>query len=262
MGTGNQEFIELEAEKCQKFDIKEKVEDFPVRFGGTRIDLESDCLSFNQLENASSLKPLNKKSCRERNFAHLRGQLGYTPTSARPEVACIYASAAHTKAKEAQPEDERNLNCAINHLQKYPFGILFPHFDISSISILGYSDAGFASNSDLKSQLGMITFLMDKFDNAYIFHNASRKSNRVMRSVLAAEFFAFVACNDFSQILLYDLCQITRQKYPVFLMTDSKSIFDTITKLSCVGEKRMMIVTSDLRQSYSSGEITNVDHVL
>ena len=116
LGTGNQEFIELEVEKCQKFDIKEKVEYFPIRFGGTRIDLESDCLSVNQHEYVSSLKPLNTKSYRDREFAHLRGQLGYIATSTRTDVAYIYATAAQTKAKEDEPEDLKNLNCAITHL--------------------------------------------------------------------------------------------------------------------------------------------------
>ena len=45
-------------------------------------------------------------------------------------------------------------------------------------------------------------------------------------------------------------------------MTDSKSIFDTITKLSRVAEKRLIIDISALRQSYSSSEITNIGHVL
>ncbi len=45
-------------------------------------------------------------------------------------------------------------------------------------------------------------------------------------------------------------------------MTDSKSIFDTITKLSGVSEKRLMIDISALRQSYTKGEIANIGHVL
>ena len=118
LGTGNQEFIEFEAEKCQKFDVKERVKDFPIRFGGTRIGLESDCSSVNQHEYANSPKPLNTKSYRDRDFAHLRGQLGCIATSLRPDFAYIYATAAQTEAKEAEPEDVKNLNCAITHLQK------------------------------------------------------------------------------------------------------------------------------------------------
>ena len=45
-------------------------------------------------------------------------------------------------------------------------------------------------------------------------------------------------------------------------MTDSKSIFDNITKLSCVADKRLMMDISALLQSYSSGEITNIGYLL
>ena len=46
------------------------------------------------------------------------------------------------------------------------------------------------------------------------------------------------------------------------MFTDSKSLFDTITKLSTIAEKRILIDVAAIRQSYSSGELTNVAHVL
>ena len=44
-------------------------------------------------------------------------------------------------------------------------------------------------------------------------------------------------------------------------MTVSKSIFDTITKLSSIYEKRLLADISALRESYISGEIQNIGHV-
>ena len=38
----------------------------------------------------------------------------------------------------------------------------FPKLDIESLKILGFSDASFANNRDLSSQLGYILFLSDK----------------------------------------------------------------------------------------------------
>jgi len=46
------------------------------------------------------------------------------------------------------------------------------------------------------------------------------------------------------------------------MYTDSKSLFDTITKLSTVSEKRMLIDVAAIRESYASGEIRNVAHIL
>ena len=71
-----------------------------------------------------------------------------------------------------------------------------------------------------------------------------------------------MSSHDYCQVLAHDLESITGRKFPVHLMTDSKSIFDTITKLSGVSEKRLMIDISALRQAYSTGEISNIGHVL
>ena len=51
-------------------------------------------------------------------------------------------------------------------------------------------------------------------------------------------------------------------KIPLYLLTYSKSIFDTVTKLPNVSEKRLMIDMTSLRQSCNSGEIENLGHVL
>eukprot|EP00171_Calliarthron_tuberculosum_P023237 IDg23237t1 len=133
---------------------------------------------------------------------------------------------------------------------------------MNSLCIRGYADAGFASNSDMSSQLGMIILLADDNGKASVIHYASWKCRRVTRSVLAAEIYALSACFDFCFTFAHDLANILGKKIPIFLFTDSKSIFDTITKLSSVSEKRLLIDISSLRQSYSSGEISNIGHIL
>ncbi len=45
------------------------------------------------------------------------------------------------------------------------------------------------------------------------------------------------------------------------MFTDSKSLFDTITKQTTVSEKRLLIHIAAIRETYSSGELANVAHV-
>lgn len=45
------------------------------------------------------------------------------------------------------------------------------------------------------------------------------------------------------------------------LFTDSMSIFDTITKLSSLSEKPLLIDISAIRQAYVNGEIKNLGHI-
>ena len=156
----------------------------------------------------------------------------------------------------------KSLNSAITYAQNTSLGIKFPKLNIETTNIRGYSDAGFANNDDLKSQLGMVILLVDENHNACILHYASWKSRRLVRSILAAEFYAFVSWNGYCQIIAHDLFRIVGKRFPVHLMTDSKSIFDTVIKLSNVSEKRLTIDISSLRQSYATREIENIGHVL
>ena len=45
------------------------------------------------------------------------------------------------------------------------------------------------------------------------------------------------------------------------MFTDSKSLFDNVTKLSTVPEKRILIDTAAARESYTNGDMSNFDHV-
>ena len=103
---------------------------------------------------------------------------------------------------------------------------------------------------------------MDKNENASIIHCASWKIRRVVRSPLAAEVCALTDCFYFCFTLSYDISKMLGKKILIYLLTDSKLIFDTVTKLSNVSEKRLMVDISSLRQSYNSGEIESIGHVL
>lgn len=50
-------------------------------------------------------------------------------------------------------------------------------------------------------------------------------------------------------------------KEKTLLFTDSKCLFDTITKLSTVSEKRLLIDIAAIREMYTKGELSNVAHV-
>lgn len=45
------------------------------------------------------------------------------------------------------------------------------------------------------------------------------------------------------------------------MFTDSKCLFDTITKLSTVSKKLLIIDKSDITETYTNGDLANVAHV-
>ncbi len=152
------------------------------------------------------------------------------------------------------------LNQCIRKL-KEPRKITLPKLDLASMQIVGYSDASFANNEDLTSQLGFIVILKDKFDKASIIHYGSWKCHRVTRSVLGAEIYAFSHCLDFTLALANDLFLILGRKVKTLMFTDSKCLFDTITKLTSISEKRLLIDVAAIREMYTSGDLSNVAHI-
>ena len=128
-------------------------------------------------------------------------------------------------------------------------------------TIVGYSDASFAGNSDHSSQLGLVIVLKDNKERASLVHYVSWKCRRVTRSILAAEVHAFAACLDCCITLAHDLKKMLGRDLKVALMTDSKSLFDTVTKLTAALEKRLLINIFSIREAFQKGDIFNIAHI-
>lgn len=52
-----------------------------------------------------------------------------------------------------------------------------------------------------------------------------------------------------------------RPKVQIVLFTDSKCMFDTITKLSTISEERMIIDIASIRESYTNVDFTNFSQI-
>lgn len=92
--------------------------------------------------------------------------------------------------------------------------IRFPRLDIQTLRILGISDAAFANNKDLTSQLGVLVFLAGGNDCVIPLCFKYYKSRRVTRSVLAAELISFANLFDQAFTIAKDLAKyIPLKKY-------------------------------------------------
>lgn len=127
--------------------------------------------------------------------------------------------------------------------------------------IVGYSDAAFANNPDLTSQLERIIVLMDNSKSAIPVSFKSYKSRRVTRSILSAEVIVFADLFDDAYALRSQMEQVTSSAIPMHLLTDSKSLFDIISKGSRTSEKRIMLDIHSAREAYQAREISNIGYV-
>lgn len=121
-----------------------------------------------------------------------------------------------------------------------------------------FVDSGFASNPDYSSRIGFIIVLMDEQYIMNIVHYGSCKSERVTRSVLAAELFSLVHGFDVASVHRQAVRNILGRTIPLNTFTDSRSPYDFMTKTGRTLEKRLLIDLSMPRQSYERREISDV----
>ena len=129
---------------------------------------------------------------------------------------------------------------------------------MSSLHIRVYSDASFASNADNGSQLGYLILLCDNKNDCHVLSYCSKKSKRIVRSIMASEVFAFSAAFDQAFVIRHDIQLIMGTPIPVMMFTDSKQLFDVITRASHTTAKRLMIEIMAAREAYNRYEISNL----
>ena len=175
IGTGSESFANDENLTETYFQTKHRSETFLMRLNGIDIELVNvdnyDLPVMKQRFYSKSIRHLNR-TYSPAEFATARGKVAYVAVSTRPDVAYFSAKLAQIKSENVVSEDRKPLYKAISKLQD-DIGLLFPKLDVESVKIVGYSDASFAGNKDLSSQLGVFILLVDKYEKACVIHYAS-----------------------------------------------------------------------------------------
>jgi hypothetical protein len=187
-----------------------------------------------------------------------RARGAYIATVCQPEAAYDLSFAAQiVNPKET---DIKNLNKRIQwQLDNQARGLTFVPLDIDSLSLVVFTDASFAGNTDFSSQIGYVITLTDRNGSANIIHWSSIKCKRVTRSVLAAELCALSHGFDITSAIKATIQNILQLKQlPLILCTDLRSLYDCLVKLGTTREKRLMVDIMSLRQAYERREATEV----
>lgn len=194
------------------------------------------------------------------DFRSMRMKLSWLSNS-RPDCAYNISQLAQTTEGYFTEEKEKCLkliNETVKYAKSYRLDITFPKLSLDSLRIVGYSDASFANNRDLSSQLGYIILLMDDSEQAAPIYFKSYKSRRVTRSPMAAEVIAFSDMFNVTAALSDDLGHILSKPIPVQLLTDSKCLFDVISKGPRTSEKRIMLDIAAAREGFKEKTISDI----
>ena len=244
----------------------------PLKFNGGHIQLEGDTtLVLTQERQCANIQLVGQHTkdlegtrgkvrpsvSPQDQYIAQRARGAYVATVSQPEAAFDLSAAAQTT--EPTNVDVKRLNKRLQWQIDNPTrGLRFIRLDPKSLRLMVFTDASFANNKDLSSQIGYVVVLADATNQANILHWSSIKCKRVTRSVLASELYAMAHGFDIGAAIKSTIEAISNTRLPLVLCTDSKSLYDCLVKLGTTQEKRLMVDLMCLRQAYERREIAEV----
>lgn len=260
IGAGSADFLANEESAAVAFPTKGRnmIQTKSASFNGSEIFRStSGAYHMHQRQYVTDL-PAPKTPRNPAAFATVRGKMAYASNNTRVDVTCAVNQLSQVIAGKATEADFKRLDSCLERLHNNDLVLNFPALDIESLELRVYADSSFANNEDLSSQIGYVVFLCDKHDNCALVSWCSKKSRRVTRSVMAAELFALSAAYDIEYSIRHTLSTLLQRTVEMRLYTDSQSLWDALTSLSPLTEKRLCIDISGLRQAFRTGNLRHL----
>lgn len=254
LNAGHKSFQNLATATIKRLDCKPRVYDNFDFFGSQNKTMDDGSFSMSQEYYAKNLNIVSLDVTFD-EFRKHRALFSWI-IHTRPDVACYANRASQVTEKSFGKDKIRELNQGIKTIKRsLTTHMKFSDFDKSTTHICVYADAAFATNNDPLSQIGFVIFLCDTKNTCHILDFSSKKSKKIVRSILAEEVCAFMDAFDVSFMISSDVSNLLGMTITVFLFTDSKQLFDSVTKAKRTTEKRLMIDISAARESYKRYEI-------
>jgi hypothetical protein len=274
--VGDDDFAEKEQAGLEKakFTAKERerlTSIHNLKFNGGIIETDGTAITLTQVRQCENLRIVSNKnttttssrgavrqnlSIKDQYIAQ-RARGAYISSVCQPEAAYDLSVAA--QAVEPTENDVKKLNKRIQwQIENAARGLRFVKLEKESLRLLVFTDASFANNKDLSSQIGYVLVLADDAGRANILHWSSTKCKRVTRSVLASELYGMVHGFDMGASVKATVDRALGIELPLVVCTDSKSLYECLVKLGTTQEKRLMIDVMCLRQAYERREIAEV----
>ena len=257
--AGNEKFQELTKATLEKFDSRKREWNILKFFGCTIETLEPGVFKISQPDYIFKLHLVPSDATFDQ-YRSLRAKVAWA-THTRPDISCCANRAAQVVAEASgnvKDESVKLLNSAIKKTKSTPrHGLRYGRLHYGTLHLRVYTDASFGTNEDLTSQLGFVVLLCDAENNCHM-DVASKKCKRVVRLILGGGFYAFTEGFDCVYMIKHDLQHLYGMSIPLQMRTDSKQMFDVVTKASSPSEKRLLIDIAATRESYNANEISNV----
>lgn len=193
-------FVANESRLAKRFDKKSILSltnRSTVKSNGTDVRLRNSVFSFSVVDHLNRLEEIEEMNVTKSEFITQRTSGAYIAIGGRPIFSFEFPFASQVVSPDTNAAIllSRNIKEAKQNKDKV---LRFVKLDGKTIQIAVFSDASFACVVDPTSQIGYVVVFTNNQGNAYVIHCLSEKSNRVTRSVLAAEMFAAFHAFDFA----------------------------------------------------------------
>lgn len=248
------EEIELKRAEFLAKPLEKLTDKNSITFNGAQITLSGTKLLVSQKDQLRKIKLL--KNINPEEYISQRARGAYVSTVCQPQVAFGLSFAAQTTSPTLT--DVENLNLSLKwQIENSSKGLTFVKLR-NKLRLIVFTDSSFANNADFSSQIGYVILLADEFDNCNVIHWSSVKCKRITRSVIASELYAMNHGFDTACVIKHSLDKILREKVPLIICIDSRSLYECLVKLGTTREKRLMIDIMAIRQAYERREIAEV----
>ncbi len=241
--AGNQSFGAQSRKKHEVFDMGEEEEE--LQCTSTGFELHRDGHGNIRQHQTPYLRQLECLS-RDATLSEFRSMRMKLAWLSHTRADCLFEISQLAQITEKIFNNEksgciRRLNKAARFALKHSLIISISKLDIRSLKVVGYYDSSFANNIDLSTKLGYIMFLVDAGDRSVPMAFRSYKDRRFVSSAMTDEVIAFSDMFDTAITLAEEIRSIKKRHITLQLLTDSKSLFDVISKGSRTSENRLML---------------------
>lgn len=156
-------------------------------------------------------------------------------------------------------QNNTGVNKLIRFAKEKRVTLHFFKLDLKSLKAVNLWDASFSGNCDPTSQLGYIVFVGESRNYFIPLLFKSYEAHRAARSVMGAEMIVF--CDMFDAALaLQNEPQVLHpgNEMSLSLLTDSKTLFDILSKGTRTSEKRPMLDMARAREGFRNKEINDI----
>lgn len=218
----NNTFADLEDSRLKEAKLATKpreqlTDNHSIKFNGGLVTLRDGDITLTQERQCENIGTINSKEAKslKDQYVAQRARGAYVASVCQPEASFDLSFAAQTV--DPQDSDIKALNNRLRwQIENKTRGLKYVKLDENTLRLVIFSDASFANNKDLTSQIGYVIVLADGNNKANILHWSSVKCKRVTRSVLASELYAMVHAFDISSSLRPRWIRFSLEQYPLY----------------------------------------------